>query len=125
MCYIGDRPYRAPELHLGSQVYTESVDIWALGCLMVEMTTGKQLFKGSGGIDCLLNIGRFFGTKEMKKISGDTDTIQLMPNIQGKGLEGVLTSQKADLVNLLIRMLRVDPSLRLKSIDILAHEYFD
>lgn len=92
---------------------------------MIEMVSGKQLFKGSGAIDCLLNIGRYFGTKDMKKIPGDIETINLMPNIPGKGLEDVLSNQKPEFIDLLTKMLRVDPSIRLKSIDILAHEYFD
>ncbi len=36
--------YRAPELLLGAQTYTTSVDMWAVGCVIAEMVLGKALF---------------------------------------------------------------------------------
>ena len=84
--YLGGRPYRAPELHLGCKEYNETVDIWALACLIIELITGKQIFGGSGGIDCLLNIGRFLGTKELKRTKGEAELVKLMPLLPGKGL---------------------------------------
>ncbi|XP_078740086.1 dual specificity tyrosine-phosphorylation-regulated kinase 2-like, partial [Lampetra fluviatilis] len=39
----GTLPYVAPELLLGYQV-TCAVDMWALGCTVAEMATGKDLF---------------------------------------------------------------------------------
>lgn len=29
--------YRAPELLLGAKIYSTSIDIWSLGCIMAEM----------------------------------------------------------------------------------------
>lgn len=29
--------YRAPELLLGSKLYTNGIDIWSMGCVMAEM----------------------------------------------------------------------------------------
>lgn len=37
--YVQSRFYRAPEVVL-SQPYTESIDIWSFGCLLVELYTG-------------------------------------------------------------------------------------
>jgi len=31
--------YRAPEILLGSKLYSTAVDIWSLGCIFVEMVT--------------------------------------------------------------------------------------
>lgn len=39
--YMNGRSYRAPELQLGNNQYTLSVDIWALGCVMIEVLTKK------------------------------------------------------------------------------------
>jgi serine/threonine protein kinase len=48
----GDRPYgrgtggyRAPELLLEPSSYTNKVDIWALGCILIELATGKKPFR--------------------------------------------------------------------------------
>lgn len=35
------RRYRAPELLIGKVHYSMPVDVWALGCIMVEMLTGQ------------------------------------------------------------------------------------
>ena len=42
--YVATRWYRAPELLLGSTMYTNSVDIWAIGCIMGELVDGQPLF---------------------------------------------------------------------------------
>ena len=39
--YVATRWYRAPEILLGSTSYTKAVDMWALGCIVAEMFTGK------------------------------------------------------------------------------------
>ncbi|KIJ33395.1 hypothetical protein M422DRAFT_35508 [Sphaerobolus stellatus SS14] len=42
--YISPEPLRAPETVLGIN-WGEGVDIWALGCLIFQLITGKQLFR--------------------------------------------------------------------------------
>lgn len=42
--YMQTRPYRAPELLLGCQ-YDEKIDIWSLGCVLVELYLGIGLFE--------------------------------------------------------------------------------
>ena len=42
-CYVGCRSYRAPELILRCS-YGKEVDVWAAGCVLVEMITGIPLF---------------------------------------------------------------------------------
>ena len=37
----------APEILLLDESYTNSVDIWALGCLFYEILSEKTLFNGS------------------------------------------------------------------------------
>jgi len=34
--------YRAPELLLGSQYYSTSVDVWSIGCIFAEMVRGTS-----------------------------------------------------------------------------------
>lgn len=38
--------YRAPELLLGSDNYSLSIDVWSVGCVLVELATGRPLFDG-------------------------------------------------------------------------------
>eukprot|EP00041_Stephanoeca_diplocostata_P014265 m.258007 g.258007 ORF g.258007 m.258007 type:complete len:438 (+) comp19640_c1_seq5:345-1658(+) len=41
--------YRAPELMLGARHYTKAVDLWAIGCIMVELATSKPHFHAGNG----------------------------------------------------------------------------
>jgi serine/threonine protein kinase len=43
--YIQSRFYRSPEVILGVP-YTEKIDVWSVGCMLVELYTGAPLFSG-------------------------------------------------------------------------------
>lgn len=45
--YVATRWYRAPEIMLNWMHYTQTVDIWSVGCIMAELITGKTLFPGA------------------------------------------------------------------------------
>ncbi|CAO2594414.1 Mitogen-activated protein kinase 4 [Lemmus lemmus] len=38
--------YRSPRLLLSPNNYTKAIDMWAAGCILAEMLTGKMLFAG-------------------------------------------------------------------------------
>lgn len=45
--YVATRWYRAPELLLGSEYYTPSVDVWSVGCILAELLIRKPFLPGS------------------------------------------------------------------------------
>jgi serine/threonine protein kinase len=49
--YVGTRWYRAPELVLEAKQYDNSVDVFAVGCIMAELYLGRPLFPGSNQQD--------------------------------------------------------------------------
>lgn len=49
--YICSRYYRAPELIFGATEYTNSIDVWSVGCVMAELLLGQPLFPGDSGVD--------------------------------------------------------------------------
>ena len=51
--YVATRWYRAPELLLGSTDYSYSVDMWAIGCIMGEISDGQPIFPGESEVDQL------------------------------------------------------------------------
>jgi serine/threonine protein kinase len=53
--------YRAPEILLGSNSYTNSVDVWSAGCIICEMARNKVLFEGKCDIDQIHLIFNAFG----------------------------------------------------------------
>uniref|UniRef100_A0A7N8Y1G9 mitogen-activated protein kinase n=1 Tax=Mastacembelus armatus TaxID=205130 RepID=A0A7N8Y1G9_9TELE len=59
--YVVTRWYRAPEVILNWMHYTQTVDIWSVGCIMAEMINGKTLFKGKDYMDQLTQIMKVTG----------------------------------------------------------------
>lgn len=63
--YIQSRFYRSPEVMLGLP-YTTAIDMWSLGCILVEMHTGEPLFAGVDQFDQMCRIVSVLGV-----VSGD------------------------------------------------------
>ena len=51
--YVSTRWYRAPELLVGSCNYSKAVDVWAMGCILFELLTGRPLFTGESDYETL------------------------------------------------------------------------
>jgi CTD kinase subunit alpha len=54
--------YRPPELLLGATAYGPAVDIWSIGCIMLEMATRKPIFPGKDEIDQITRIWGLMGS---------------------------------------------------------------
>jgi len=54
--------YRAPEILLGEEKYGPEVDWWSVGCILIEILTGRVLFPGKGEMDQLAKIFQVLGT---------------------------------------------------------------
>lgn len=60
--YVSTRWYRGPELLLKTTIYNSPVDIFALGCIMIELYLLNPLWSGSNEIDHLFQIVNTLGT---------------------------------------------------------------
>jgi cyclin-dependent kinase-like len=54
--YVSTRWYRAPELLVGDRNYGKAVDVWAIGCIFVELLTGRPLFTGDTDYETLRQV---------------------------------------------------------------------
>uniref|UniRef100_A0A7N8XV09 mitogen-activated protein kinase n=1 Tax=Mastacembelus armatus TaxID=205130 RepID=A0A7N8XV09_9TELE len=102
--YVVTRWYRAPEVILSWMHYTQTVDIWSVGCIMAEMLQGKPLFKGSDHLDQL---------NEIMKITG-TPTQEFISKLESEDVT----------VAVLERMLLLDPQSRITAAEALMLPYF-
>ncbi|KAI0024660.1 protein kinase-like protein [Xylariomycetidae sp. FL0641] len=73
--YIQSRFYRSPEVLLGLP-YSSAIDMWSLGCIVVELFLGLPLFPGSSEYNQVSRIVEMLGTPpnwmvEVGKQSGD------------------------------------------------------
>lgn len=90
--YIQSRFYRAPEIILGIP-YTNSIDMWSFGCILIELFTGQPLFPGESEAEQLQLIMELRGLpppeilaqSTKKKIFFDSSgNPRMIPNSKGK-----------------------------------------
>uniref|UniRef100_A0AAR2JQ17 mitogen-activated protein kinase n=2 Tax=Pygocentrus nattereri TaxID=42514 RepID=A0AAR2JQ17_PYGNA len=110
--YVVTRWYRAPEVILNWMHYTQTVDIWSVGCIMAEMLMGKPLFKGNDHLDQLT---------EIMKITG-TPTQEFISKLQSQDLSACALLPPA--ITVLESMLLLDPDSRVTATEGLALPYF-
>uniref|UniRef100_A0A8C6WWA4 mitogen-activated protein kinase n=1 Tax=Neogobius melanostomus TaxID=47308 RepID=A0A8C6WWA4_9GOBI len=127
--YVVTRWYRAPEVILNWMHYTQTVDIWSVGCIMAEMLQGKPLFKGSDHLDQLTEIMKITGTPSQEFVSKleseDAKTyIQSLDRIEKKDLTKMFPDSNPQAVCVLECMLLLDPENRVTAAEALSLPYF-
>mmetsp|Transcript_21207 Transcript_21207/g.31603 ORF Transcript_21207/g.31603 Transcript_21207/m.31603 type:complete len:624 (+) Transcript_21207:133-2004(+) len=92
--YIQSRFYRAPEVLLGIE-YSFPIDMWSLGCMLVEMHTGKPLFPGRNEQDQMCKLVEILGMPPDWLIeSGKYGKRHFMKQRDDKGLVRWMSSAK-------------------------------
>ncbi|CAF0999770.1 unnamed protein product [Adineta ricciae] len=71
--YIQSRFYRSPEVLLGIP-YDMAIDMWSLGCILVEMHTGEPLFSGTNEYDQMMKIVEVLGVPPTHILEQGTKT---------------------------------------------------
>jgi len=106
--------------------YSTAIDIWSAGCIFAEMITGRPLFPGDSEIDELHRIFRVLGTPNESTWPGVTslpDFSPTFPTWRPGSLARYVRGLCPKGLDLLARMLVLDPSRRITAIDALQHEY--
>ncbi|XP_029614705.1 mitogen-activated protein kinase 12-like isoform X1 [Salmo trutta] len=127
--YVVTRWYRAPEVILSWMHYTQTVDIWSVGCIMAEMLSGKPLFKGNDHLDQLTEIMKITGTPTQDFItklqSQDAKNyVKSLPKVQKKDLQELFSKVNPQAVTVIECMLLLDPESRVTAAEALALPYF-
>jgi serine/threonine protein kinase len=126
--------YRAPELLLGDQHYTQAVDVWSLACVFFEMITGKRLFEPSTSspLSVLDSIFKICGTPNSESWPGIVDLsdwgrLKLLrtyrPSLR-ETLVRSLPAEFASVIDLLVGMLQLRPDDRITVEQALEHPFF-
>lgn len=120
---VGTLWYRAPEILLGSEEYSFKLDLWAVGCIMTEMITENPIFKSNYEVGQIFEILTARGGISSRKFPYWKLLSSEYPKIPHKTL--VIPGADADALDLLEKLLEVDPDVRIGVKDALKHKYFD
>ena len=123
------RWYRPPELLLGATRYGAEVDMWSCGCVLAEMLMGRPLLPGNDEADQIDLIFRTCGSPTEATWPGasalpfydmfrpEVPMRRMLREALGHGLAN-------DAVDLVDRLLTLDPARRLSADGMLRHDYF-
>lgn len=126
--YVATRWYRAPEIMLTFKQYTKSIDVWAVGCILAEMLTGRPLFPGRDYHQQLSLILDVLGTPTLEEFHNinsrrSRDYIRSMPFRKRKDFAVLFPKATPEALDFLQKTLTFDPRNRLTVEQCLAHPY--
>jgi serine/threonine protein kinase len=120
--------YRAPELLIEPPIADYPVDIWSCGCIIAELARGTPLFCGDCAVDQLLKICQTMGSptrNEWPEFYKRTHPEMQFPNGPTPPLGDLVPTGDPALLNLLSKLLKVNPAKRATAAEALRHPYFD
>jgi len=133
------RWYKPPELLLGATNYGPEVDMWGVGCVLVEMLTGKTLFPGRNEKHQLGLILNICGTEDLvraraanlklSKLKAYPQVLQEIQKAEGMKVRKTRLREKYstfpdEVIDLLNRLLAFNPEERMAAKDALDHDFF-
>ena len=126
--YVCTRWYRAPECVLKSKNYNSSIDIWAVGCVMIEMYNLKPFFAGMDEFDQLNKIVNILGTPDFNEWPEGFKLIQKLgmkfPVSSKKDLKNIVIGACDDAITLLNDIFQYDSKKRPNCSQLINYSYF-
>eukprot|EP01087_Luapelamoeba_hula_P008364 TRINITY_DN2091_c0_g1_i2.p1 TRINITY_DN2091_c0_g1~~TRINITY_DN2091_c0_g1_i2.p1 ORF type:complete len:677 (-),score=126.44 TRINITY_DN2091_c0_g1_i2:227-2257(-) len=121
--------YRAPELLLGITKYKACVDIWSAGCIFIELLTRASPFPGNNEKHQMDLIWKHCGTPTEKNWPGVTKLEGYKTHVQGQPLwpnrlASILGGADKAAIELVQRMLTLNPEERITANEALDHDFF-
>ncbi|XP_077299733.1 cyclin-dependent kinase 20-like [Arctopsyche grandis] len=125
---VATRWYRAPELLYGARYYDQSVDLWAVGCVVAELINTKPLFQGESDIEQLAIVLCTLGTPT-KESWPDLTTLPdynkiTFPESVAIPWKELLPISNDEAVDFVRSFLFYDSSKRILPADALSHVWF-
>ncbi|CAD8081921.1 unnamed protein product [Paramecium sonneborni] len=116
--------YRPPELLLQTSCYTTAIDVWSIGCIFAQMILRAPLFAGDSELQQMILI--------CDNITLNQDNAQVLQNIlfqnqleqklDQKFMNTIITQDGLDLLK---KMLQLNPANRISCHEALRHPFFN
>ncbi|CCI41152.1 hypothetical protein ABG067_003966 [Albugo candida] len=119
--------YRPPELLFGASEYGHYVDIWGTGCIFAELMLRVPYLTGINEVDQLGKIFHAIGTPSEENWPGMSvlpNYIEFTKNTKPPPLSSIFTAASEDALDLLGKLLKLNPNERPTAAEALAHPYF-
>lgn len=139
---VSTRQYRAPEVVMGLG-WNHVADMWAIGCVVIEMLAGRQIFPTHGDLEQLAMVERVSGTipqfminqapsdvKEMFDDRGRVKSELVAPDRQSRVSRLMLLpnmfpdERDKNLLKLLLYLLTINPRARIPAKQALMNPFF-
>ncbi|OHT11358.1 CMGC family protein kinase [Tritrichomonas foetus] len=126
IAYIASRYYRAPELIMGCTNYTSAIDIWAAGCVIVELlNAGSPIFPGRSSKGQLTEIVSILGQPSREDLASFSHPPMKVTTQRITTLEASLPKHTPpDILDLLSKIFVYNPNKRLTAEECMRHPCF-
>mmetsp|Transcript_23628 Transcript_23628/g.52040 ORF Transcript_23628/g.52040 Transcript_23628/m.52040 type:complete len:440 (-) Transcript_23628:391-1710(-) len=126
--YVATRWYRAPEILLGSTSYTKGVDIWAVGCILGELITGKPIFPGTSTMNQLDRTMEVTGRPTNEDIEAirspfAATMLESLPVGRARPLSEVFPTASVEALDFVRLCMHFNPNKRISAKEALRHPY--
>lgn len=126
--YVVTRWYRSPELLLNAKCYTAAVDMWSVGCILMELFNKEPLFPGKDYVHQFSSITELMGSPSDADLGyvRSENAIRYLHQLPRHTKQPLVTRfprLPPLAVDLIEKMLAYDPAKRITAEEALAHPY--